>query len=143
MSIVVDANLIVVLVSGDPRGDAVANQLRAWINQNISLRAPYLAQYEIANALTRAIVANLFDPSALSDAWTQISNLPITYHSCTDGTAVIQIARSLKRQNAYDAAYLELAQTLNAELWTLDSPLYRNAVSLGFPVKILNQLPDS
>jgi predicted nucleic acid-binding protein len=79
MSIVVDANLIVVLVSGDPRGDAVANQLRAWINQNISLRAPYLAQYEIANALTRAIVANLLDQVLYQTLGlkSQICQLPI------------------------------------------------------------------
>ena len=52
-------------------------------------------------------------------------------------TRVVEIANALKRQNAYDAAYLELAETVSAELWTLDGPLYRNALSLGFAVKLI------
>lgn len=49
----------------------------------------------------------------------------------------MEIALSLGRSSAYDAAYLALAETLNAELWTLDGPLYRNAVGRGFPVRLL------
>jgi predicted nucleic acid-binding protein len=37
---------------------------------------------------------------------------------------------------AWDAAYLDLAERLAAELWTLDGPLYRNAVGLGLPVHL-------
>ena len=44
---------------------------------------------------------------------------------------------SLGRQNAYDAAYLALAETLNAELWTLASPLYRNAIAKSLTVTLL------
>lgn len=49
----------------------------------------------------------------------------------------MEIALSLGRRSAYDAAYLALAETLKAELWTLDGPLYHNAVGRGFPVRLL------
>jgi len=53
--------------------------------------------------------------------------------------AVIEIALSLRRQSAYDAAYLALAESLDAQLWTLDDPLYRNAIGQGFPVRLLGE----
>jgi len=37
-----------------------------------------------------------------------------------------------------NAAYLALAEMLDAELWTLDSPLYRNASGQGFKVRLLS-----
>ena len=70
-------------------------------------------------------------------AFEQFKRLPISYHSSVDGVRVIEIALQLKRQNAYDAAYLALAESLDAELWTLDTPLYRNAVGQNFRVKLL------
>ena len=45
----------------------------------------------------------------------------------------------IQRSSAYDAAYLALASELEAELWTLDGPLYRNAASVGFPVRLFGQ----
>jgi predicted nucleic acid-binding protein len=44
---------------------------------------------------------------------------------------------SLVRQRAYDAAYIALAQSLDADLWTVDGPLARNARSVGLPVQLL------
>lgn len=49
----------------------------------------------------------------------------------------VEIALSLNRQSAYDAAYIALAETLNAQLWTLDIRLYRNAVGRGLNVNLL------
>ena len=55
------------------------------------------------------------------------------------GPRMVEIALSLGRQSAYDAAYLALAEALEAELWTLDGPLYRNAVNRGFRVQLLSE----
>jgi predicted nucleic acid-binding protein len=139
VSVVIDSNLLIVLVTGDPRGEKVSAQFKNWIEQNISLHAPDLVPYEVANALTRAIVAQTFDRQVLSDAWTLISSLPINYHPCPHGTRIVEIALSLGRQSAYDAAFLALAEALDAELWTLDGPLYRNAVNRGFRVHLLGE----
>ena len=56
----------------------------------------------------------------------------------TNTSRAVEIAVTLKRQNAYDASYLALAESLGAELWTFDGPLYRNATANGFPVKLLS-----
>lgn len=136
--VVVDANLLVALVSGDPRGEKVRQQFLEWLDAETELHAPSLASYEAANALTRLIVAGAFPADQLEEAWANLSLLPIKYHSLTDAKRMVEIALSLRRQNAYDAAYLALAESLQAELWTLDGPLYRNAVERGFPVRLLS-----
>ncbi|MBI3649797.1 MAG: type II toxin-antitoxin system VapC family toxin [Acidobacteria bacterium] len=58
--------------------------------------------------------------------------------SLTDAKRVVEIARKLGRQNAYDASYLALAEKLGCELWTLDGPLYRNAIGQGFAVHLIS-----
>jgi predicted nucleic acid-binding protein len=136
--VVVDANLLVALVSGDPRGNKVLQHFTDWLSHNVEIHAPVLAQYETANALTRLIVAGAFPAGKVEDAWNNISVLPITYHELTNVRRAIEVALALNRQNAYDAAYIALAEELGAELWTLDGPLYRNAQGLGFAVNLIS-----
>lgn len=63
--------------------------------------------------------------------------MPMAYHPLTDGVETISLAISLERRSAFDAAYVALARELDAELWTLDGPLARNAASHGFPVSLI------
>jgi predicted nucleic acid-binding protein len=137
MLTVLDANLLVALVSGDPRGDQVSQLLLSWIDQGTDLHAPQLAKYEVANALTRLIIGSAFPADRVEQAWNDLLILPITYHVLTDAPRVIEISMMLKRHSAYDAAYLALAESLNAEFYTLDGPLYRNAIGHGFNVQLL------
>lgn len=136
--VVVDANLLVALVSGDPRGSLVLRRFNDWLDHDEELNAPALAQYEVANAFTRLIVGGAFPAEKVEEAWDNISILPIHYHNLKDARRVVGVALALKRQTAYDAAYVVLAEQLGAELWTLDGPLYRNAVGLGFPVQLIS-----
>ncbi len=136
--VVVDANLLVALVSGDPRGNKVLQHFTAWLSHNVEIHAPLLAQYEMANALTRLIVGGAFPAAKVAEAGHNISLLPITYHELRNVKRVVEIALALNRQNAYDAAYIALAEELRAELWTLDGPLYRNAHGLGFAVNLVS-----
>ncbi|MBA3440070.1 MAG: type II toxin-antitoxin system VapC family toxin [Pyrinomonadaceae bacterium] len=138
MMIVVDANLLVALVSGDPRGSLVLQHFTDWLDRNVELHAPFLAQYEVANALARLIVGGAFRADKVEKAWDDISILPIQYHDLADAKRVVDVALALNRKNAYDAAYIVLAERQGSELWTLDGPLYRNARGLGFPVQIVS-----
>lgn len=134
---VVDASLLVALVSGDSRRTLVLQQISDWLDHDVELHAPFLAQYEIANALTRLVVTGAFPAEKIEEAANSIFVLPIHYHPIPNVPRVIEIAKILGRQSAYDAAYIELAETLNAELWTLDGPLYRNAIGYGFNVRLM------
>jgi predicted nucleic acid-binding protein len=108
-----------------------------WVNQGVDLHAPELARYEFVNALTRLVVANAFPLDRVDEAWNDILVLPITYHILRNGPRVVEISLRLNRQSAYDGAYLALAESLSAELYTLDGPLYRNALGQGFNVHLL------
>ncbi|MGA9314101.1 MAG: hypothetical protein WBV77_05665 [Solirubrobacteraceae bacterium] len=61
----------------------------------------------------------------------------MSYHPLNDAPAFARIALTLQRHSAYDAAYLALAQDLDAELWTLDGPLARNATSHCNPIHLI------
>ncbi len=63
--------------------------------------------------------------------------VPIRLHELEDGPAAVGLARRLGRRSAYDAAYVALAEALEADLWTLDGPLARNAAGLGLPVRLV------
>jgi len=138
MNVVVDANLLIVLVSQDFRSSMVRQQFDDWIEAEVQLHSPKLARYEIANALTRLIISGIFPQQNLKSAWDFLNDLPIVYHDITQATRIVEIALTLGRKTAYDAAYIALAERLDAELWTLDSPLYRNAVNCGFSVFLLD-----
>lgn len=82
-------------------------------------------------------MTGVFPEDKIEEAANSILVLPIDYHQIANLPRVIEIARILGRQSAYDAAYIELAESLSAELWTLDGPLYRNATGYGFDVQLI------
>jgi predicted nucleic acid-binding protein len=136
VAVVLDANMLVVLVSGDPRAEAVSTLVEEWLRSNESLHAPELTPFEVANALTRLVAAGAFPAERASSAWGALRALPITFHPLLEGPRVIELARRLDRHSAYDAAYLILAEDLAAICWTLDAHLTRNASRFGLPARL-------
>jgi predicted nucleic acid-binding protein len=140
VAVVVDANLLVVMVSGDVRGPLASGRVEAWITTSEEIHAPELLPYELASALTRLVAARAMSPRQVQTAWKELSELPVVQHPLADDLPrVVDIALRLKRQSAYDAAYIALAQDLRADLWTFDGPLARNAQAAGFPVRLLTE----
>ena len=139
MAVVVDANLLVVMVSGDARGPMTSAQVEAWLTAGEELHAPELLPYELASAFTRLVATGSVSQAQARLAWEALETLPIVQHPLSDDLPrVVDIALGLERQSAYDAAYIALAQELSAVLWTLDGPLARNARAAGFPVRLLD-----
>ena len=136
MAVVLDASLLVAVVSGDPRADAVSARLAGWLASGETLHAPALTPFEVASGLTRLVAAGAMPEGRVEPAWQAIQELPVTYQPLRDGSLVVSLARRLERQSAYDAAYLALAQNLDGEYWTLDGRLARNATRLGLPVRL-------
>ncbi len=137
MTVVLDSNVAVALALDAERAPAIEKRLRAWEEAQEALHAPSLFRFEVANALTRNIAAGKIDSADAKVAWQRIVAIEISLHGLTDGPAVIAVARKLKRESAYDAAYIALAQELDAELWTLDGPLFRNAAGTDLPVRLI------
>jgi predicted nucleic acid-binding protein len=135
---IIDASLVVALALRDGRAPAAQALLRTLIAAGEELHAPALLPYEVANGLTRAVVGGGLAPALLPEAWQWVMALPLHYHPLgPTGQNVVAIARRLNRQNAYDAAYLALAEALETEVWTFDGKLARNAGDLGYPVRLV------
>ena len=134
---VLDSNVAVALALDAERAPTIEERLRAWEDADEDLHAPSLFRFEVANALTRNVVAGKIDSSDAKVAWQRIVAMEISLHGLSDGPTVIAIARKLKRESAYDASYIALAQELDAELWTLDGPLARNAAGTDLPVRLI------
>lgn len=140
MTVIVDANLLVVMVSGDARGPLASEQVESWITAGEDMHAPELLPYEVASALTRLVATRAMSSRQVRLAWEALSELPVVQHPLTDDLPrVVDIALRLKRQSAYGAAYIALAEDLHATLWTLDGPLAQNAKAAGFPVRLLSE----
>jgi len=137
VSVVVDANLLVALALNDPRAPAVDRALRGWGAAGETPHAPDLLRYEAASALTRPVGAGHLAADRVAAAWQRITCVDVELHALGDRTAVVATALRLERSSAYDAAYAVLAQTLDAEMWTLDGPLARNAEGVGLPVRLV------
>ena len=138
MAAVIDANLLVALATRDPRRPLVAKQFRAWESAGEALHGPDLITYELANAMAGLLAAGQIAEDDIDETWRTMSAVPITLHRLIQGPAVVRVANLLRRRSAYDAAYIALAQALDAELWTLDGPLARNARGAGLPVRLVD-----
>jgi predicted nucleic acid-binding protein len=92
----------------------------------------------VANGLARLVVGGLFPSNLVGEAWQTVSSLPIIYHGLeVSGERVVSMSLELRRQSAYDTAYISLTQELEAELWTFDGPLARNANGQGYPLHLM------
>jgi predicted nucleic acid-binding protein len=136
VAVVLDASLLVAVVSGDPRADAVSARLAGWLASGEELHAPALTPFEVANGLTRLVAAGAMPEDRVEPAWQTVQELPVTYHPLRDGPSIVSLARRLERQSAYDAAYLLLANELAGACWPLEGRLVRNATRLGLPVHL-------
>ena len=135
MTVVIDACALVALALDEPARSFVETRLREWISNGEAVAAPTLAHYEVSSGLTKAVVGG-FSVADLPAAIASVDGLPISYHEIGPRKRVVEIAVSLGRRSAYDASYIALAEQLDADLWTLDGPLYRNAQSFGYRVRL-------
>lgn len=140
-ALVVDANVLITLTALDGRAEPV----EAWFDEvrktGQTLHSPELCRFEVASGLTREIASGRLPQETLAEAWAATQDLPIRYHPMHRGDRAVEIALTLKRASAYDAAYLALAERLEAKLVTLDGKLYRNASQSGYPVEMLPEQP--
>ena len=121
MTLVIDASaLITLLIEPGDRGENIAALL-----DGHDLHAPDLLPYELANVLRRHRAAGRLSPTEAALAHQAARRLPIELWPYEVlGDRVWSLAGSL---SAYDAAYVALAERLDADVVTGDARLARGS----------------
>jgi predicted nucleic acid-binding protein len=113
---VVDASALAALLFDEPEAGAVADRL-----EDGNLVAPALLSFEIASVCLKKLRSSPEQREPLLAAFALLARMPIEIVEVDQADAV-QLAEAFGL-SSYDAAYLWLAQTLAAELVTLDRRL--------------------
>ena len=115
---VVDASAIVALLFNETTREAIVSRLR-----EATMHAPDLLGFEVASACLKKMRAAPRDTDALLQAFYLFSELPIEF-DVVDFSEALRLAHEAGL-SVYDASYLLLAISLEAELVTLDNKLSR------------------
>jgi len=118
--IVVDASVVIEVLLGTAAGRSIEGRL---FDRRARLHAPHLLDVEVAQVLRCYGAAGDLTPGRGAEAVSDLADLPITRHE-----HVLLLPRIWQlRQNltAYDAAYVALADALDATLFTRDAKLAR------------------
>jgi predicted nucleic acid-binding protein len=113
---VVDASALAALLFAEPEAEAIAGRLKG-----ARLAAPSLMDFELANVCLTKIRRQPSQQDALRAAFRLAHRLRVETVA-VDHAATVDLAEATGL-TAYDASYLWLAQTLDAELVTLDQKL--------------------
>lgn len=116
--IVVDASALLEVLLNTTAGPAVARHLFA---DHETLHAPHLIDLEISQVLRRYALAGQLESARAEEALDDLADLPLTRYPHKPFRARIWELRH--NFTAYDAAYLALAETLDARMITRDEAL--------------------
>lgn len=119
--IVLDASAAVEMVLHTAPGALMAERLLA--ASSSSLHAPHLLDVEVAQVLRRFVTRGELDPGRAKQSLTILAALPFERHAHDLLLPRIWALRS--NLTAYDAAYVALAEILDATLITRDARLLR------------------
>lgn len=85
MSVVIDANVLVVLALDRQRAVVVERQLRRWQREREVLHAPMLLRYELTSALARALAVGQLDVGEVEEAWRRVTAVPSRFAPASAG----------------------------------------------------------
>jgi predicted nucleic acid-binding protein len=126
--IVIESSAMVEALVGDP-----ANPNLLALLADEELHAPALLDFEVAGALRGHVLGGKLDPVRLEEAVEDFVAFRIERHPMTDLLGHMLDLRD--NFTVYDAAYLVLAQALEAPVVSADTKL-REAARLGIEVRM-------
>ncbi len=117
--IVVDTSAIIGVLAGQPRVPRLVDRLIS----DSDLHAPHLVDVEFQHALRRLVVARAISDERAADARMDFADLTIIrYPHVSLADRMWELRHNV---TAYDAAFLALAEALDAPLVTCDARLAR------------------
>ncbi|MEX2280986.1 MAG: type II toxin-antitoxin system VapC family toxin [Gemmatimonadota bacterium] len=117
-AIVIDASAVIELLLCTARSDAVAARI---LRDGVALHAPHLIDVEVAQVLRRYEHAGELRAPRAGDALADFADIRLERHPMEPMLGRIWALRH--NMTAYDAAYVALAEALDAPLITCDARL--------------------
>jgi predicted nucleic acid-binding protein len=117
---VVDASVILEVLLRTPESDAIADRI---LSPRQQLHAPHLLDLEVAQVMRRYVARGEVTEPRGRDALAVLPLFPLTRYS--HEPLLSRIWELRERLTAYDAAYVALAEALDATLLTRDQKLAR------------------
>lgn len=130
MIAVLDASAVVELVLGTRSGMEILARIA---DPQLSLHSPELVDIEVLNTLRRYELADIIPPGRIAHAIDNLSDLDLRRHP--HGPILPRIWSWRYNLTSYDAAYVTLAEVLDAPLLTTDARL-AGAPRLPIPVEV-------
>lgn len=130
----VDAGLVVKLVSPEEDSAHAEALFAHWKADSTEMVAPAFAAVEMDSVLRQKVVRGELTQEVADAAFRVACQLPITYDTEMDyRERAWGIAKEFRFPQAYDAAYLALAEVRGCEFWTADRKLHERVKDkLGF-----------
>jgi len=116
--IVVDASAMLEVLLGTKAGARIGERL---LSADESLHAPHLIDVEVAQVLRRYAAAGALTDARSREALSDLADFPL--HRYPHDVLLPRIWKLRHNLTAYDAAYLALAEALQAPLVTRDPKL--------------------
>jgi len=116
--IVLDASVVVELLTNGALADAIRNDLAA---RDEAFAVPHLVDIEVVSAMRRLAAGKQLDAHRSREFLRGLATLPAERYSHLP--LIGRIWELRQNFTAYDAAYIALAEALNAVLYTCDERL--------------------
>lgn len=119
--IVLDASATLELLLGSPSGRRLAERLA---HPELTVHAPHLMSVEVAQVIRRLAASGQINLTRASGAITDLADLDVVRYE--HDSFLPRMWELRDNLTAYDAAYIALAETLDAPLVTRDRHLARS-----------------
>jgi predicted nucleic acid-binding protein len=127
MNIIADTNTFIAVALNEPEKELIIR-----LTESCDLVAPEVLPFEIGNALTAMMKKNALQADEVASSWEIVQRIPVDLRSINIKSA-LKIAIKFNLY-AYDAYFLECADSLRSPLLTLDHGMKRIAREMGITI---------
>ena len=127
MKIIADTNTFIAVALNEPEKDLIIR-----LTEGCELVAPEALPFEIGNALTAMMKKSVLQADEVASSWEIVQHIPVDLRHI-DIKSALKIAIKFNIY-AYDAYFLECADSLRSPLLTLDRGMKRIAREIGITI---------
>ncbi len=127
MKIIADTNTFIAVALNEPEKDLIIR-----LTEGCELVAPEVLPFEIGNALTAMMKKSVLQADEVASSWEIVQHIPVDLRHI-DIQSALKIATKFNIY-AYDAYFLECADSLRSPLLTLDRGMKMIAREIGITI---------